>query len=167
MSPRPPQCLAVPSCLSQAAYKLPAGVSAPVFPSGMCLLNACVMCLASCSLCVMMIGPEHFSSSARLPPVGLPTSSTQSTSAVDPLSLCQQGGVSRQESTRLPLPDSPSSFYHSLVHLVWETLVPGQKPCQLPLQSLSMSCRAMSSPPQTRLFLRHWHTDVGRCPGLC
>lgn len=70
-------------CPSLAAYKLPARVKAPLFPPGMCLLNACVMCLAQSSVC--SADEPGATPTLRQPqPVLFHASSTQGTAALAP-----------------------------------------------------------------------------------
>lgn len=95
----PEECLPVHlntrlSCPSLAAYTLPAGVKAPLFPPGMRLLNPCVMCLAQPCVC-SIDEPGVTLTLRRTQPVLFHTSSTQDTIAA---AHCRGAGGRERES---------------------------------------------------------------------
>lgn len=99
---------------SLATYKLPARVKAPLFPPGMCLLNACVMCLAQPSVC-STDEPRATLTRRQPQPVLFHTSRTHSTIALAPSRGAgggnwEGGAWGGQQANSLPPLAAPTSL---------------------------------------------------------
>lgn len=143
-------------CLSQGAYKLPAGLSAPLFPPWNVPIKCMCNVLASGPLFAKIVDPERSSSFPGCPSTSLLTSRLPAHQPSPPALRAKREVWGSQETASLPPLASPTSSYLSLGYLVWKAQAPGQGLCPAPHSVCHTGrCRPLPKPDCS------WDTDVG------